>query len=57
MIVHILVAAPLAAIVGVVHKKLYRKRFLPTVTDADLDRLARNPWAKSLGKWHRNTNP
>lgn len=38
----VLVAAPLIAIVGIVHDELYRKRFLPTVTDADLDRLARN---------------
>jgi predicted PurR-regulated permease PerM len=37
----VLVAAPLVAIVGIVHDELYRKRFLPTVTDADLDRLAR----------------
>jgi predicted PurR-regulated permease PerM len=38
----VLVAAPLVAIVGIVHDELYRKRFLPTVTDAALDRLARN---------------
>ena len=38
----VLVAAPLVAIVGIVHDELYRKRFLPTVTDADLDRLARD---------------
>jgi len=38
----VLVAAPLAAIVAILHDELYRKRFLPTVTDADLDRLARN---------------
>ena len=38
----VLVAAPLVAIVRIVHDELYRKRFLPTVTDADLDRLARN---------------
>lgn len=36
-----LVAAPLVAIVIILHDELYRKRFLPTVTDADLDRLAR----------------
>ena len=36
-----LVAAPLVAIVAILHDELYRKRFLPTVTDADLDRLAR----------------
>ena len=38
----VLVAAPLVAIVGILHHELYRKRLLPTVTDADLDRLARN---------------
>ncbi|MBE7499252.1 MAG: AI-2E family transporter [Verrucomicrobiales bacterium] len=37
----VLVAAPLVAIVAILHDELYRKRFLPTVTDADLDRLAR----------------
>lgn len=37
----VLIAAPLVAIVGIVHEELYRKRFLPTTTDADLDRLAR----------------
>jgi predicted PurR-regulated permease PerM len=38
----VLVAAPLVAIVAILHEELYRKRFLPSVTDADLDRLARN---------------
>ncbi len=37
----VLVAAPLVAIVDTLHDELYRKRFLPTATDADLDRLAR----------------
>ncbi len=36
----ILMAAPLVAIVRIVHDELYRKRFLPHVTDADLDYLA-----------------
>jgi hypothetical protein len=36
------VAAPLVAIVGILHDELYRKCFLPTLTDEDLDRLARN---------------
>jgi predicted PurR-regulated permease PerM len=36
----VLVAAPLVAIADIVHDELFRKRFLPTVTDADLDRLA-----------------
>ena len=37
----VLVAAPLVAIVDILHDELYRKRFLPRVTDAHLDRLAR----------------
>ncbi len=37
----VLVAAPLVAIMGILHDELYRKRYLPTVTDADLDGLAR----------------
>jgi predicted PurR-regulated permease PerM len=37
----VLVAAPMVAIVSIVHDELYIKRFLPSVTDADLDRLAR----------------
>jgi predicted PurR-regulated permease PerM len=37
----VLVAAPLVAILDILHDELYRKRFLPTVTDADLNRLAR----------------
>ncbi len=36
----VLVAAPLVAIVDIIHDELYRKRFLPTATDADLDCLA-----------------
>jgi len=36
----VLVAAPLVAIVGIIHEELYRKKFLPTVTDDDLDKLA-----------------
>jgi predicted PurR-regulated permease PerM len=38
----VLVAAPMVAIVEILHDELYRKRFLPTVTDADLQLLARN---------------
>lgn len=37
----VLVAAPLVAIVSILHDEIYRKRFLPMVTDADLDRLSR----------------
>jgi predicted PurR-regulated permease PerM len=38
----VLVAAPLVALVDIMHDEIYRKHYLPTVTDADLDRLARN---------------
>ncbi len=37
----VLVAAPLVAMVDIFHDELYRKRYLPTTTPADLDRLAR----------------
>lgn len=37
----VLIAAPLVAIVGILHEEIYRKRFLATVTDEDLERLAR----------------
>lgn len=37
----VLVAPPMVAIVNILHDELYRKRLLPTVSDADLDRLAR----------------
>ena len=37
----VLIAAPMVAIVGILNEELYRKRFLPTVTDEDLERLAR----------------
>jgi predicted PurR-regulated permease PerM len=36
----VLVATPLVAILHIVHNELFRKRFLSTVTDADLNRLA-----------------
>ncbi|MEX2382612.1 MAG: AI-2E family transporter, partial [Opitutales bacterium] len=36
----ILVAAPMVAIVGILHDELYRKPFQPTVTNEDLDRRA-----------------
>jgi predicted PurR-regulated permease PerM len=35
----VLVAAPLVAIVSILYDELYRTRFLPAVTDADLDCL------------------
>jgi predicted PurR-regulated permease PerM len=37
----VLIAPPMVAIVTILHEQLYRKNALPTVTDADLDRLAR----------------
>jgi predicted PurR-regulated permease PerM len=36
----VLVAAPLVAVATILHEELYRKRFLPTVTDADLHHMA-----------------
>jgi len=44
----VLVAAPLVAIVDILHVELYRKRILPEVTDADLDRLARKALREKL---------
>ena len=37
----VLIAAPLVAILGIVHEEIYRKHFLPNVTDEDMDRIAR----------------
>jgi predicted PurR-regulated permease PerM len=37
----VLIAAPLASIVKIIHEELFRKRYLPSTTDSDLDRLAR----------------
>ncbi len=36
----VLVAAPLVAVVTILHEELYRKSFLPTVTDAELNHMA-----------------
>lgn len=44
----VLVAAPMVAIAGILHDELYRKRFLPSVTDADLDRLSRKALRERL---------
>ncbi len=38
----VLVAAPLVAVIQIFHEELYRKRFLPTVTDGKLDQMARH---------------
>lgn len=45
-----LVAAPLVAIVDIVHDELYRKRFLPTVTDAAWNVWPEKPCAKKFPK-------
>lgn len=37
----LIVAAPVVAIVSILHEELYRRRFLPSVTNADLDRMTR----------------
>jgi predicted PurR-regulated permease PerM len=37
----VLIAAPMVAIAGILHEEIYRKRFLPAVSDEDLDQLAR----------------
>lgn len=44
----VLVAAPLVAIVGILHDELYRKHFLPSTTDSDLDRLSRRALYENL---------
>jgi predicted PurR-regulated permease PerM len=48
----VLVAAPMVAVAEILHDELYRKRFLPTVTDADLQLLARKALREkqSIGK-------
>ncbi len=38
----VLVAAPLVSIFDICHDELYRKRYLPTTTDADLELLAKS---------------
>jgi predicted PurR-regulated permease PerM len=55
----VLVAAPMVAIVDILHDELYRKRFLPMVTDADLDRLAREALHGKMsgGRGHEPANP
>jgi hypothetical protein len=41
-----LLRKPVVAIVDILHDELYRERFFPTVTDADLERLARKALQK-----------
>ncbi|MDZ4851127.1 MAG: AI-2E family transporter [Pirellulaceae bacterium] len=49
----VLVAAPMVAIVSIVYEELYRKQFLPTTSDNDIDRLARI----TLGESRRFESP
>jgi predicted PurR-regulated permease PerM len=44
----VLVASPLVSIVNILHDELFRKRYLPTVTDADLDNMARKALRETL---------
>jgi predicted PurR-regulated permease PerM len=43
----VLIAVPMVAIVNILHEELYRPRFLPDVSDADLDRLAQETLSRS----------
>ena len=45
----VLIAAPMVAIINILHEELYRKHFLPSVTDDDLDRLARGALLDNRG--------
>lgn len=36
----VLIAAPLVAVISIIHEELYRKKFLPAVTDSKLDLLS-----------------
>jgi predicted PurR-regulated permease PerM len=38
----VLLAVPLVAMIHIVHQEVYRPRFLPGITDDDLDRIARS---------------
>lgn len=46
----VLIAAPLVAILSIVHDELYRKRFLPNVSDSDLDRLSRKALLENISE-------
>jgi len=46
----VLIAPPMVAIVAILHDELYRKRFLPTVTEAGTDRLARKALHEKLSE-------
>ena len=37
----VLIAAPMVAVINIFHEEIYRKRYLPAITDANLDALAR----------------
>ncbi len=45
----VLVAAPMVAIIQILYDELYRSRFLPTVTDPQLERLARGALREKVG--------
>jgi predicted PurR-regulated permease PerM len=46
----VLIAPPMVAILSILHDETYRKRFLSSVTDADLDRLARKALHEKLSE-------
>jgi predicted PurR-regulated permease PerM len=46
----VVVAAPMVAILEILHEELYRKRFLPGVSDAQLDRLARGALREKIAE-------
>ncbi len=38
----LIIAAPMVAIINILHEELFRKRFLPNISDEDLDQMARS---------------
>lgn len=45
----VLVAAPLVAVISILHEEIYRKRFLPSVNDSELDALAKKALQVNAG--------
>jgi len=45
----VLVAAPLVAVISILHEEIYRKRFLPSVNDSKLDALAKKALQVNAG--------
>ena len=43
----VLAAAPLVAVAQILHEEIYRRRFLPSTSNADLDQLARSALAET----------